>query len=136
MYSTVLADATFHQLLLAFDQDIANTARQEQRALCTGVLHSGRYRRKPCGRPAGLGEEHDWRFSFCCARDGCRTRKTPPSIRFLGRKVYVAAAVVDATAPGPSSYRWLKLPHDLTINSTDRRSSLPLPARSTTLRKR
>ena len=143
MYSTVLADATFHQLLLAFDQDIANTARQEQRALCAGVLHSGRYRRKPRGRPAGLGEEHDWRFSFCCARDGCRTRKTPPSFRFLGRKVYVAAAVVliaimreDATAPGPSSYRWLKLPHDLTINSTDRLLSLPLPACSTTLRKR
>jgi len=26
--------------------------------------------------------------------------------------------------PGLSSYRWLKLPHDLTINSTDRRPSL------------
>jgi hypothetical protein len=45
MYSTLLADATFHQLLLAFDQDIANTARQEPCALCAGVLHSGRYRR-------------------------------------------------------------------------------------------
>jgi hypothetical protein len=41
-----------------------------------------------------LGEEHDWRFSFCCARDGCRTRRTPPSFRFLGRKVYLAAMVV------------------------------------------
>ena len=50
--------------------------------------------RKPRGRPAGLGDEHDWRFSFCCARDGCRTRKTPPSLRFLGRKVYLAAMVV------------------------------------------
>ena len=38
--------------------------------------------------------EHDWRFSFCCSRDGCRKRKTPPSLRFLGRKVYVAAMVV------------------------------------------
>jgi len=94
MYSTLLADATFHQLLLAFDQDIANTARQEPCVLCAGVLHSGRYRRKPRGRPAGLCEEHDWRFSFCCARDGCRTRKTPPSFRFLGRKVYLAATVV------------------------------------------
>jgi len=94
MYSNLLADATFHRLLLAFDQDIANTARQEPCAVCAGVLHSGRYRRKPRGRPAGLGEEHDWRFSFCCARDGCRTRKTPPSFRFLGRKVYLAAVVV------------------------------------------
>jgi hypothetical protein len=94
MYSTLLADAPFHQLLLTFDQDIANTARQEPCALCAWVLHSGRYRRKPRGRPAGLGEEHDWRFSFCCARDGCRTRRTPPSLRFLGRKVYLAAIVV------------------------------------------
>src|SRR5271167_1229059 len=28
------------------------------------------------------------------ARDGCRTRRTPPSLRFLGRKVYLAAIVV------------------------------------------
>jgi hypothetical protein len=94
LYSTLLADATFHELLLVFDQDIAISARREQCLLCRGVLHSGRYRRKPRGRPAGLGEEHDWRFSFCCARDGCRTRRTPPSFRFLGRKVYLAAMVV------------------------------------------
>jgi hypothetical protein len=94
VYSTLLADATFHELLLVFDQDIAVTARRERCLSCRGVLHSARYRRKPRGRPAGLGEEHDWRFSFCCARDGCRTRRTPPSLRFLGRKVYVAAMVV------------------------------------------
>jgi hypothetical protein len=92
--STLLADATFHELLLVFDQDIAISARREQCLLCRGVLHSARYRRKPRGRPAGLGEEHDWRFSFCCARDGCRTRRTPSSFRFLGRKVYLAAMVV------------------------------------------
>ena len=94
LYSTLLADATFHELLLVFDQDIAISARREQCLLCRGVLHSARYRRKPRGRPAGLGEEHDWRFSFCCARDGCRTRRTPPSFRFLGRKVYLATMVV------------------------------------------
>jgi hypothetical protein len=42
----------------------------------------------------GLGPEHDWRLSFCCAVDGCRTRATPPSLRFLGRKVYLATIVV------------------------------------------
>ena len=94
LYSTLLADATFHELLLVFDQDIAISARREPCLLCSGVLHSARYRRKPRGRPAGLGEEHDWRFSFCCARDGCRTRRTPPSFRFLGRKVYLATMVV------------------------------------------
>ncbi len=94
MYSTLLADAAFHELLLVLDQDIAISARREPCRLCRGVLHSARYRRKPRGHPAKLGEEHDWRFSFCCARDGCRTRRTPPSFRFLGRKVYLAAMVV------------------------------------------
>lgn len=41
-----------------------------------------------------LAPEHDERFSFCCRRDGCRSRATPPSLRFLGRRVYVAAIVV------------------------------------------
>jgi hypothetical protein len=34
------------------------------------------------------------RFSFCCDRDGCRNRATPPSVRFLGRKVYLGAVVM------------------------------------------
>ncbi len=32
------------------------------------------------------------RFSFCC--DRCRKRSTPPSVRFLGRRVYLAVMVV------------------------------------------
>lgn len=94
MYQASLANARFHALLLAFDQDLADTARCAGCALCNGVLHSARYRRKPRGRLCQLGEEHDWRFSFCCAVDGCRKRATPPSLRFLGRKVYLAAMVV------------------------------------------
>ena len=46
------------------------------------------------GRPCRLGREHDRRFSFCCAVDGCRSRATPPSLRFLGPKVYISAIVV------------------------------------------
>jgi hypothetical protein len=47
--------------------------------------------------PWSLGLEYDWRLSFCCAEDGCRKRTTPPSVRFLGRKVYLGAVVVIAT---------------------------------------
>jgi hypothetical protein len=93
LYATLLADARFHDLLLAFDRDLAAAARTAGCA-CGGRLHSARYRRKPRGRPCGLSPEHDWRESFCCAVDGCRARNTPPSLRFLGRKVYVAAIVV------------------------------------------
>jgi hypothetical protein len=35
-----------------------------------------------------------WRFSFYCAVDGCRHRATPPSLRFLGGRVYLATMVV------------------------------------------
>lgn len=94
LYRDLLADATFHQLLLACDADLAEAARAGRCALCGGALHSACYLRKPRGRPCRLGPEHDRRFSFCCAVDGCRSRATPPSLRFLGRKVYLAAVVV------------------------------------------
>jgi hypothetical protein len=93
MYRGLLADATFHDLLLACDRDLAEEARAG-RCHCGGALHSATYRRKPKGRLCRLGPEHDKRFSFCCAVDGCRQRATPPSLRFLGRKVYLAATVV------------------------------------------
>ena len=98
MYATLLADARFHELLLTIDRDLADTCRAEGCLACGGRLHSARYPRKPRGRPktlAGrLGPEHDRRFSFCCAVDGCRGRETPGSLRFLGRRVYLAAIVV------------------------------------------
>jgi hypothetical protein len=92
--STLLADSRFHDLLLACDRDLADTARAGRCSLCGGVLHSATYPRKPRGRPMKLGPDHDRRFSFCCAVDGCRSRATPPSLRFLGTKVYLAAIVV------------------------------------------
>jgi hypothetical protein len=94
LYRELLADATFHNLLLACDRDLADTARAGRCSLCGGVLHSATYPRKPRGRPVKLGHEHDRRFSFCCAVDGCRSRATPPSLRFLGPKVYLATIVV------------------------------------------
>ena len=93
MYAALLADARFHDLLLAVDRDLAEACRTEGCA-CGGRRHMARYARKPRGRPCRLGPEHDQRFSFCCAVDGCRSRATPPSLRFLGRKVYVATVVV------------------------------------------
>lgn len=95
MYSALLASASFHELLLAYDRDLAETTRARGCG-CGGALHSAKYPRKP--RPWAwvwsLGPEHHRRFSFCCAVDGCRGRATLPSVRFLGRKVYLAATVV------------------------------------------
>ena len=56
------------------------------------------YPRKPRGGPANLSPERERRFSFCCDRGGCRGRATPPSVRFLGRRVYFGVTVVLVTA--------------------------------------
>ena len=99
MSEALLTDVRFHRLLLAYDDGFGETgARPAGVVRCGGVLHSARYRRKPRGLPAGLGEEYRQRFSFCCAVRECRRRKTVRSLRFLGPKVYAAAIVVLVSA--------------------------------------
>lgn len=96
-YAPVL-DARVFRLLLAADSELAAEARARGCA-CGGRLHSARYRRKPRrGLPAELRDEYGWRESLCCASEGCRKRTTPPSLRFLGRRVYLAALVVLVSA--------------------------------------
>ncbi len=111
LYQALLTHAKFHGQLLAFDRDLAAQARAAGCPDCGGVLHSANYRRKPRGRPMALGEEHDRRFSFCCAVDGCRDRTTPASLRFLGRKVYLAVIVtlISAMRDGLTERRLGKL---------------------------
>ena len=107
MYLTWLADARLYEVLAGIDADLAETARKAGCRVCGGVLHSACFPRKPSGGPGELPAGYDRRHSFCCAADGCRTRRTPPSVRFLGRKVYLGAVVVLATAlrHGPTRTR-------------------------------
>lgn len=90
----ILRDTRFYELLLEFDRRIADAAHAVPCRECGAKLHWGSYGRKPRAVPADLGPEHLRRFSLCCARDGCRTRETPGSLRFLGRKVFLGAMVV------------------------------------------
>ena len=94
----LLQDARFLSFQLAADRVTAADVRERGCAECAGVLHSANFTRKPRGGAAGLAPEADVRFSLCCAEDGCRTRHTPPSLRFLGRKVYLGAVVVVVSA--------------------------------------
>ena len=84
---------SFWSFLLSIDQDLAERTRQDGCA-CGGRLHRADYPRKPRGCRDRLPEEYLRRLSFCCDRDGCRKRVTPPSVRFLGRKVYLGAMVI------------------------------------------
>lgn len=53
-----------------------------------------------------LPDGYEERFSYSCAVDGCRKRHTPPSARFLGRRIYLGAIVVLATAMQQGTPRW------------------------------
>ena len=92
-------------------------ARSAGCSFCGGRLDVANYPRRPRGT-GDLREEDLVRHSFCCAVEGCRRRCTPPSVRFLGRKVYPGAVVVLATAlqQGPSKKSVTKLSVLLGIN--------------------
>ena len=97
MYHHPLHNARFWLFLFSIDQDLADTTRK-QACPCGGRRHCANYPRKPRGGPDDLPESYRTRLSFCCERDGCRRRATPPSVRFLGPKVYLAAVVILVTA--------------------------------------
>lgn len=107
----VLNDERFHGLLLKLDRDLAAPVRAGGCPNCNAALHSAPFARKPRGVPKRLGREHRQRLSFCCAKDGCRQRATPPSLRFLGRKVYLGGLIVliSALRCGPTPARIARL---------------------------
>ena len=88
-----LADQGLFQLLEKVDTDLTEEARSKGCPLCGGKLHRSDYDRKPRGGP-----QWEVRFSLCCDREGCRRRHTPPSVRFLGRRVYAGLVVVLVSA--------------------------------------
>ena len=97
MCLTLLQDSRLYEFLLTIDQEYAEAARAAGCA-CGGRVDRSDYERKPRGGPAGLGPEYEKRISFCCAVEGCRSRRTPPSVRFLGRRVYLGAVVLLVSA--------------------------------------
>ena len=97
MCLTLLQDSRLYPFLFTIDREFAEQARAAG-CHCSGRVHRADYDRKPRGGPSGLGPEYERRFSFCCAREGCRNRKTPPSVRFLGRRVYLGAVVLLVSA--------------------------------------
>jgi hypothetical protein len=106
MYHELPRNASFWAFLFTIDQGLAEEARLKK-CPCGGCLHRANYLRKPRGGGEELPQEYRSRLSFCCEREGCRKRVTPPSVRFLGRKVYLGAIVilVAAMRQGPTPRR-------------------------------
>lgn len=117
MYHELPRTARFWWFLFAIDQDLANAIRKNG-CSCGGRLHSADYLRSPRGFPDPVPDFLRIRLSFCCDRDGCRKRTTPPSVRFLGRKVYLGVIVIliSAMRQGPSPRRVRELSARFGVN--------------------
>jgi len=88
----------FFAMLERADRQFAWWVRERRCPRCDGPLHVGNYRRKPRGSwCASAAEAFRVRYSLCCGRQGCRKRVLPPSLRFLGRRVYVEVVVLLAS---------------------------------------
>jgi hypothetical protein len=88
------------------DADLAEGERLKGCRYCPeGKLHRADYKRKPRGVESWPDQPK--RISFCCHQEGCRRRHTPPSVRFLGRRVYggVVAVLFPALVHGLKARR-------------------------------
>jgi len=99
----LLQDLAFFHLLTSIDQELAATTRLQGCPACGGPLHVADYPRKPRGCPAALQEAYSRRLSFTCGR--CDHRTTPSSVRFAGRRVYLAVVFMLLSPPGSASAR-------------------------------
>lgn len=106
-------------LLEEMDRYIAQPNWRARCPLCgKGVLHVGNFRRKAWGCPPGLPEWWYVRYDFCCSV--CRHRQLPPSVRFLGRKVYMGVwiALISAMTRGSTAESLAVLRKQLRVHAT------------------
>lgn len=114
MCHALLQDLKFFHLLLSIDQELARELKAGG-CSCGSVLHCADYARKPQGCAAEIRSLCQSRLSFCCYL--CRKRATPMSVRFLGRRVYLAVAVVVISVQrAQSSASATRLAHTLSVS--------------------
>ena len=93
-YHSVLRSASFLRSLLDLDSKTAAHVRAGHCCHCGGPLQRADFPRKPRGVPRDFEKEFSKRLSLCCGAEGCRKRTTPPSVCFLGRRVYAAVSFI------------------------------------------
>jgi hypothetical protein len=96
MCHNTLRDLNFYAFLLSIDQKLADTMQAAGCRYCGSALHKNRYERKPRGGGLiNLGKPPHYHLSLTCSK--CEKRHNPASVRFFGRRVFVAAIVVLAS---------------------------------------
>lgn len=106
MCHALLHDLAFFRFLSGIDAELAAETRQARCPECQGPLHVADFPRKPRGCPAAVREEYSRRLSFTCG--WCDGRSTPASVRFLGRRVYVAVMLMLLSPPGGCASRTVR----------------------------
>jgi len=101
VYDAVAQDPSFFGFLSQIDAELAAEIGGAGCQRCSGRLHTADFPRKPRGCPAAVIEEYSRRLSFTCGR--CDAPATPPSVRFLGRRVYVAVVLMLSSPPASAS---------------------------------
>lgn len=101
MYDAIAEDPSFFRFLSQIDAQLAAETRGGGCQHCSGKLHVADFPRKPRGCPAAVAQEYSRRLSFTCG--DCDLRATPPSVRFLGRRVYVAVVLMLSSPPDSAS---------------------------------
>ena len=97
----VLQDPVFFHFLTRIDEEFAAATCLGRCPDCEGALHVADYPRKPRGCPTALREDYSRRLSFTCG--WCDARSTSPSVRFTGRRVYLAVVLMLTSPPGGPS---------------------------------
>lgn len=105
MCHAVLQDPAFFRFLTRIDEEFAAATRLQGCRACGGPLHVANYPRKPRGCPAAVQEQYSQRLSFTCGR--CDLRATSPSVRFAGRRVYLAVVLMLVSPSGSASAQTL-----------------------------
>ena len=114
-------DASFWLTLFKLDWHIADRVHHQGCPHCAGKLYVANYPHKPRGIARDkLGPHYCQHFSFCCSV--CHKLTTLPSVRFLGRKVYLGASItlMSAGVHGLSSAQRAALLDELDVPAQTR----------------
>jgi hypothetical protein len=118
MSATVLQDPGLYAMLIAIDEELTATKRARGCPHCGAKLHDGGFPRKPRGCPARYRAAFSRRTSLDCSR--CRQRTMPASVRFLSRRVYLAAVFVLVSPRGTTTASWLTKHLGIPVRTVDR----------------
>jgi len=118
---TLLVSAKVWEVLFQFDEFLAEETRLKGCSRCGGKsLHYSNYDRADWGLPMALRGLHP-RLSLSC--DDCGKRARPPSVRYAGRRFYVASVhvVFSLLLPGSIDRVWKRAGLGISPGASTRR---------------